>query len=60
MGIWEVRIEHRKSPRSKKFNCIAFMMNDVDEQNGLMPKAFEQAMNAIKRHIENGGDKEIL
>lgn len=59
MGIWEVRIEHRKSPGSRKFNCIAFMMNDDDEQKGLMPKAFEQSMNTIKRHLEKkGGDNE--
>ena len=59
MGIWEVRIEHRKSPRSKNFNCIAFMMSDVDEQRGLMQKAFEQSMNTMKRHLEKkGGDNE--
>lgn len=54
MGVWEVRIEHRKSWRSKAGRATGFLMNDEDAKTMLKP-AFEKAVNLIKKSIEKEG-----
>ena len=52
MGVWEVKVYHYKSHHSRKGHAIAFMMNDSDAEKGLLPKAFERAINAVKKSID--------
>lgn len=51
MGIWEVRIEHRRTYRSRSGHAIAFLMNDEDANHGYLPKAFERAVDAVNAAI---------
>lgn len=53
MGIWEVKVYHYKSHRSRNGHAIAFMMNEDDAKNGYLPKAFERATDAVKKAIDN-------
>ena len=52
MGVWEIRIEHRRTYRSRSGYAIAFLMNDEDAKLGLIP-AFERAAQAIQKAINN-------
>ena len=57
MGIWEVKVYHYKSHRSRNNgHAIAFMMNDNDANNGCLPKAFERAVDAVKKAIDKDGE----
>lgn len=51
MGIWEVRIEHRRTYRCRSGYAIAFLMNDDDANKGCLPKAFERAVDAVNAAI---------
>lgn len=51
MGVWEVRIEHRRTYRSRSGHAIAFLMNDEDANHGYLPKAFERAVDAVNAAI---------
>lgn len=57
MGIWEVRIEHRRTYRSRSGHAIAFLMNDEDASRGHLPKAFERAVDAVNAAINKKGAK---
>lgn len=57
MGIWEVKVYHYKSHRSRNGHAIAFMMNDEDAEKGCLPMAFERAVQAVQRAINNQGVK---
>lgn len=52
MGIWEVRIEHRRKYRSRHCCAIAFLMNDKDAETMLFT-AFEKAVRALKKEVNN-------
>lgn len=56
MGVWEVKVYHYKSHRSRNGHAIAFMMNDEDAKNGYLPKAFERAIDAVKKAIDKDGE----
>lgn len=56
MGIWEVKVYHFAKPGYEEGHAIAFMMNDEDAKNGLLPKTFEKAVDAVKKAIEKGGE----
>ena len=53
MGVWEVRIEHRRTHRSRSSYAIAFLMNDEDANKGCLPKAFERAVDAVNKALNN-------
>lgn len=57
MGIWEVKVYHYKSHHSRNGHAIAFMMNDNDAEKGLLPKAFERAVDAVKKAIDTDKKK---
>ncbi len=57
MGIWEVKVYHYKSPRSRNGHAIAFLMNDGDVKAGCLQKAFEQAIRAVEKAITKKGVK---
>lgn len=57
MGIWEVKVYHYKSHRSRNGHAIAFMMNDEDAKKGCLPKAFERAIDAVKKSIDIDKEK---
>lgn len=53
MGIWEVRIEHRRTYRCRSGYAIAFLMNDEDANKGCLPKVFERAVDAVNKALNN-------
>ena len=53
MGVWEVRIEHRRTYRSRSGYAIAFLMNDDDANKGCLPKAFVRAVDAVNKALNN-------
>ena len=53
MGVWEVRIEHRRTHRSRSSYAIAFLMNDEDANKGCLPKAFARAVDAVNKALNN-------
>lgn len=53
MGVWEVRIGHRRTYRSRSGYTIAFLMNDEDANKGCLPKAFERAVDAVNKALNN-------
>lgn len=61
MGVWEVKVYHYKSYRSRKGHAIAFLMNDEDANKGCLPKAFERAVDAVNKALnmkKTNGNKE--
>lgn len=53
MGVWEIRIEHRRTHRSRSSYAIAFLMNDEEANKGCLPKAFERAVDAVNKALNN-------
>lgn len=58
-GVWQIDVKHFKTHRSRTGVAIGVMMSDEDEARGILPIAFEKAVNAVKKAIEkNQGVKD--
>lgn len=55
MGVWEVKVYHFNNIGDDEGHAIAFKMNDNDARNGCLPKAFERAIDAVKKAIDKDG-----
>lgn len=53
MGIWEVKVYHFNNIGDKEGHAIAFMMTDLDAKKGCLPKAFERAVDAVNKALNN-------
>lgn len=51
-GVWQIDIKHFKTHRSRTGVAIGVMMSDEDEARGILPIAFEKAVNAVKKAID--------
>lgn len=59
-GVWQIDIKHFKTHRSRTGVAIGVMMSDEDEARGILPIAFEKAVNAVKKAIDkNQGVKNV-
>lgn len=58
-GVWQIDIKHFKTHRSRTGVAIGVMMSDEDEARGILPIAFEKAVDAVKKAIDKQGVKNV-